>query len=234
MAAMWQAAQRMGTPSSQEPPRVTARHLDAAQYLYDRLPEWNQTDAAFAALRDALPGFSLRDTFLKVAAVVGLYGIQRLYAPAMAVKLAQTLKRIDTSQITAVVVENEIAPLEINDKEIHHRSFASKFAHFFLPPAHGDRVPVYDEHSTRLVALHSGRTVARTRRNYVEFVEAHTELRGRNGLTCTNKQLDQYLWLAGIFGKSRPGPVELKYEELTQLLARDADAQRSRDIILDN
>lgn len=215
-----------------EPPPVTARHLEAAQYLYDHLPEWNQSDAAFIALRDAHPGFSLRDTFLKVAAVVGLYGIQRLHVPAMAVQLANRLNGGETYDVTPEFVENDIAPLQTGKRKVRYRSFASKFAHFFLPSANGDCVPIYDQHSVRLVALHSGRTLARTGRDYIAFADAHTEVRKRNGLTCTNKKLDQYLWIAGVLGKARLSPPPLAYQELRQLLDRDATAREWRDTIL--
>lgn len=222
----------MGRPAVQAPPAVSARHLEAAQYLYERLPEWNQTDEAFRELRDAFPGFLLKEVFVKVAAVVGLYGIQRLSVPRMAVKLTGTLKEIGTREVTAALVENEIAPLAVNGRQIRYRSFASKFAHFFLQSHSGDCVPIYDQHSVRLVAMHSGRSEAVAGRDYVTFAEAHATVRNRNGLTCTNKQLDQYLWMAGVLGKGKPDAAEPRNDELRLLLARDAEAQRVRDVIL--
>ena len=81
-----------------------------------------------------------------------------------------------------------------------HISFASKFAHFFIDE---ERFPIYDSYAVKMVAYHLGEQglVRDTDNPYKAFVANFHQLKQVAGLECTTRELDHYLWLAGMFRK---------------------------------
>jgi len=82
--------------------------------------------------------------------------------------------------------------------ERKHRSFASKFAHFFI---NMERFPIFDSFALKMVAYHLGSQgqVRDSTHPYKAFVENIHRLKRFAGLSCTTKELDRYLWLAGLY-----------------------------------
>ena len=71
------------------------------------------------------------------------------------------------------------------------KSFASKYAHFFIEP-YGD-CPILDKYVLKAMAVHLG---DRPIRDYVEFFEWFKQLE-YDALYCPD-EVDQYLWMAGM------------------------------------
>jgi hypothetical protein len=75
------------------------------------------------------------------------------------------------------------------------RSFAAKFAHFFID---SEKFPIYDSYAVRMVTYHlEGRAQGAT--PYETFVSGFTQLRESLGFPVTARELDRYLWLAGQY-----------------------------------
>jgi hypothetical protein len=77
-------------------------------------------------------------------------------------------------------------------------SFASKFCHFFVS---AERFPIYDDAARDAIRLHLGTdaySVSKDNR-YRAFCENFEKLRELAMLKCTTKELDQYLWLTGMY-----------------------------------
>ena len=102
----------------------------------------------------------------------------------------------------------EIARLPENDGQEANRryhSFAAKFAHFFIDP---ERFPVMDSYAVKMVKFHLGRRNYFENRDqpYAAFVENFKKLKDFGGLNVSNRELDQYLWIAGEYRAFHKNP----------------------------
>ncbi|WP_126627913.1 hypothetical protein [Dictyobacter alpinus] len=167
--------------------------IDVANRLYQQLRQWKDTDQALEALHIRFPGFDMDATLLKVVAVNQLYGTQLYTVVPMARHVTEVMRVADRREETELV--EQIAAFS----GPKHLSFASKFAHFFI---HMERFPLYDSFARNMVAHHLGASPARavgTTSLYKAFVEDVERLKQRAALSCSNKELDRYLWLAGLY-----------------------------------
>jgi hypothetical protein len=90
-----------------------------------------------------------------------------------------------------------MARVELPAKVIRFRSFASKFAHYFID---AERFPILDSYAESMVSLHLGpRSVRDASQPYAAFVENLHTLKRLAGYTGSMRALDQYLWLAGQY-----------------------------------
>lgn len=93
----------------------------------------------------------------------------------------------------------------------NHPSFASKYAHFFFDPG---RYPIYDQHVARTLAHHR-RSHRIWPKSYVEFFAWFEELKPYYEPHFTLREVDQYLWMAGMVQYKRKwGDGELSEEVL--------------------
>jgi hypothetical protein len=93
-----------------------------------------------------------------------------------------------------LLIEN-ISELQIDRKARAFRSFASKFVHWFVD----ERCPILDSFAIRILDQLLGLPTRNTSKEgaFVEFARDLGELKRRANLTCSERELDRYLWLAG-------------------------------------
>jgi len=166
--------------------------IEAAERLHERLQGWTSAEQALDELREAFPGFTLRDVLVKAAAINTLYfaGVFAIYQ--MADHIVTVWPRLPEDPVAAVKTIAKMPSVKNN-----FRAFASKFAHFFIAP---ERFPIYDSYARKTVAYHLGKA---QRDSYPPFFQDICDLQERAGLSCSFRQLDYYLWLAGQYCKWR-------------------------------
>lgn len=198
---------------------LTSAQIEAAQKLYGRLPGWRASNEALVALGERFPGFDFPAVLLKAVAINQLYSTN-IYAIVLVSRhLESLLPRVDLRTAGPDLVERMVEVRTADGKTRRWRSFASKFASFFIDSA---RFPILDTNANTSVTLHLGlRGNAAT---YVEYVRRHEQLMTLAGLRCSNIDLDRYLWLAGYCRPWRMQGVHVRYGELRELLDHDDPA----------
>jgi uncharacterized protein YifE (UPF0438 family) len=98
----------------------------------------------------------------------------------------------------AELVESLATITQTNGKVRRHHSFASKFAHFLI---NEDRFPIMDKYANRMVKRHIGpkNFVTDPKKSYVAFCANHRLLKEQLSFQVSNRDLDHYLWIAGLY-----------------------------------
>ena len=202
----------------------------AAKRLHDGLDQWQATDRALVALAEKFPGFEPEATLLKVVAVNALYGTN-LYATArMASHAQKTIHNTGLKNARAKFVEclARLPETRIGKQARRHYSFASKFAHFFIDK---DRFPIMDAYAENMLRFHLG--ASNTKKDpdnrYVAFVHNFRKLGRLALLQGTTRELDHYLWLAGLYRKWRKNRDMRINVEVRQLFS-GAAGQTEKDL----
>jgi len=190
--------------------------IEAANKLHKQLSQWQVTDRALYTLHTHFPDFVVEATLLKVVAVNQLYGTNVYAVVRMAKHIVDILYERDNLEDIGLV--EKIAQLERK-----HTSFASKFAHFFIDK---ERFPIYDSFAEDMIKFHLGRQpwIRPDKHPYRAFVQNLARLKELAGsqLSCTNEELDRYLWLAGLYKayKCRANPkINREVEDLFESLS---------------
>ncbi len=122
------------------------RQMEVALQLYQKCKGWQATDETLDSLARSFPDFDFKSILLKAAAVNALYGTQ-VYAVAEVAEHLCNVLRNTTLPATPALVE-ELAKVKFVKGSKHitwtFRSFASKFAHFFIDP---NQFPIYDSYA---------------------------------------------------------------------------------------
>jgi hypothetical protein len=178
---------------------LSMSQIDAANRLHRQLSQWQVTDDALRALKERFPGFDIDATLLKVASVNQLYGTNVFAVVRMAQHVTEVMLEASIMDDVSFVVK--LAELS----GMKHTSFASKFAHFFIDV---ERFPIYDSYAVKMVAYHLGQEGKNgdIEHPYKSFVENLHKLMRCAQLSCTTRELDHYLWLAGMSRKWRANP----------------------------
>src|SRR5260221_751585 len=157
--------------------------IEAASRLHRQLLQWQITDCALHALHVHFPGFDAEATLLKVVAVNQLYGTNVYAVIRMAQHIAKVMSEADNMEDADLV--EKLASLTARK----HRSFASKFAHFFIDM---ERFPIYDTYAVKMVAYHLGKQEQDmdTAHPYRAFTENINRLKRYAQLSCTTRELD--------------------------------------------
>jgi len=175
--------------------------IAAAGRLHQRLEQWCQADAALLRLRDSLPDFDADSCLLKAVVVNSLYSTSVLAIAAMARQICAVMACKDL-QASGCELVDRIAPLMLDPGEAPRKfiSFASKFCHFFVDE---ERFPIYDGAARSALRMHLGSTRigSPTDSAYAAFREDLARLRGEAGLACSNREIDRYLWITGMYMK---------------------------------
>jgi len=180
-----------------ERPAIPLQHrqVEAALRLYQKCRWWQATDEALDSLASSFPDFNFKSTLLKAAAVNALYGTQVYAVAEVAEHLCAILRETRLPATPALVGDLARVKFVRGSKQETRtlRSFASKFAHFFIDP---DRFPIYDSYAVKMLTYHlDGK--AREELPYGDFVAGFSALKNAFDLPVTTRQLDRYLWLAG-------------------------------------
>src|SRR5258708_9467222 len=205
---------------------LSMTQIEAANRLHRQLPQWQITDYALHALQVRFPGFDIEATLLKVVTVNQLYGTNVYAVIRMAQHIAKVMSEANNMEDADLV--EELASLTGRQ----HRTFASKFAHFFIDM---HRFPIYDSFAVKMVAYHLGRQeqVINTGHPYQAFIENIHRLKERAHLSCTSKELDRYLWLAGLYQewlRSSAPQINVEVAQLFKSLSSEAAAELTGQI----
>ena len=200
---------------------LSMSQIEAANRLHSKLLQWQITDQALHALHVNLPGFDIEVTLLKVVAINQLYGTNVYAVVRMAQHVTEVMQGANRMEDADLV--KELASL--NGRK--HRSFASKFAHFFI---NMERFPIYDSFAVKMVAYHlGGQGQARDSAHpYRAFVENIHRLKRYAGLSCTTKELDRYLWLAGLYRewlRNRDSQINAEVAEMFKTSSAEVGAE---------
>jgi len=179
---------------------LTQDHIAAANSLYRLCPYWQFSTEALDELAARLPGFDSRVVLLKVVAVNALYGTNVMAIIRMAEHVKSVVATTDLETAGPELVET-LAALPKTEDQKHarsHFSFASKFANFFID---SERFPIMDQYSEMMVSFHLGKSnlVRDADHRYADYVENIRQLHTAANLTCSSRELDRYLWLAGEY-----------------------------------
>ena len=173
--------------------------VECACRVHGTLAQWRLAEAALERLAERVPGFSAEACLLKTVAVNAIYGTQLLATVRMANHIENLLCNSHTGTIGPEMVEQIASlPALAGGKPRMSVSFGSKFCHFFINP---ERFPIYDDAAREAVKLHLGAKACQTNKAspYLAFCANLDRLRDMAHLRCGTKELDQYLWLTGMF-----------------------------------
>lgn len=197
---------------------LSRSQVEAANRLHEHLKQWRQSDAALTALAQALPGFDMESTILKVVSINALYGTNVFAILRMAEHVFLVMNG-DGRALRDIDLVERLAHLPATSESgvaRTHTSFASKFAHFFIDP---ERFPIYDSYAVKMVGHHLGLAQygGHRERGYRGFVTEFAMLKCAVDPGLTNRQLDRYLWVAGQYREYLKNPRSPINRELRSL-----------------
>ncbi len=174
--------------------------IDAAQAIYSKYTASSRRiDGALATLDTAMPDFSPPAVLIKAAAVDKLYGTYAYYIDLAALRVREVLDGADRASAGPELVEDMAAVPLPGGKIIRYRSFASKFAHFFID----DRFPIHDSYAADMLRAHLGQRAPapESEATYMARAEAFWELAESAGPESDTRRMDRYLWIVGQYRK---------------------------------
>jgi hypothetical protein len=177
---------------------VRPEQLEATQTIHELCPLWCRNEAALDALAWVMKSNTdTSEVLIKTCAINALYNahVFSKHRQRVVDHVQRTLANCDHYQVTTAdpkLVEN-LAAVELADKTIHYRSFASKYAHFFVNP----RFPIRDRFAVFGLRECLGHKALRPNPSYTAFAQAFSTL--AQGLDSDTRRLDRYLWLIGQY-----------------------------------
>ena len=176
---------------------VGAAQVAAAVRIFEeRLKETAAAEQALRRLARVMPGCDHESILLKVAALNQLYGTNVYAVVRMASHIVRLFSTSPSWSFETVESVAALPPAGNQKKVRHHRSFASKFAHFFVD---ADRFPLLDSYAAQRLGFHLGaRSLgAGFPQSYPAYARAFFRLLAASDLECRVVDLDKFLWLAG-------------------------------------
>lgn len=177
---------------------LSQQQVDAAARAHDKLKMWLRGEATLQLLAARCPEFTHEACLLKAVVVNDIYGTQLFATVRMASYIHSIFENSEFSRVDISLVDRIARlPPKAGDKPRLAISFASKFCHFFVDV---EAFPIYDDAAREALKLHlgSGYTVEKSK-PYESFYKNFRNLHALAKLTATTKELDQYLWLTGMF-----------------------------------
>jgi hypothetical protein len=172
-----------------------------------------------------MPGFSHGECLIKASAINQLYGTNVYALARMAKHLAGVMARPRGDDLV-----EQLGTLITDGKPRRHLSFASKFAHFFIDK---ERFPIFDSYANERLRFHVAGVALPTDDPpaYVDYVAAHNALITLCGLACSGRELDRYLWIAGLHRAwSRNPRAQINVEVRTLFLDAISDHILGEDL----
>lgn len=210
----WALAMLVGMP---ELPRILDRHIEAGQRLHAMVPSWGTTDEALNAVAKNFPEHDLSSCLVKVVTVNSLYSTNVYAVWRMAEHVQQVL--MDPQRPSGPELVDCIAALGNRN----HRSFASKYTHFFIDSG----FPILDQYVLKMLAYHLGQRQVWPK-DYVQFYGWFEKLRSHCDGQFSTKDIDQYLWMAGMYREfRRVGPGLLSKDVGTLFASQDPQIQKT-------
>jgi len=186
--------------------QLKPEQVAAANRIHARLLDWRLIDDALELLARNAAGFSPEATLLKVATVNSLYGTREFALVRIALHFHRVLTGARGDVAPGVLVEQMAAvPMEgLETRSRRRRSLASKFAHFFID---ADRFPILDKYADRMLRYHLGVPLSPVEStDYGTFCTRFETVRTAAGIAGSQRELDRYLWLAGVYRHWRERP----------------------------
>jgi hypothetical protein len=200
--------------------------IRAATRLQAHIPGWQRTERSLDRLAAAFPNFDEESVLLKVVTVNSLYATNVYATVRMAHHITSVLADPALDRTIPELVER-IAWLDSGGRR--HRSFASKFSHFFIDAS---RFPILDQQANAALRYHLGRDARPgSTGSYTAFIENFWEFWRRAEWGGSVREVDRYLWLAGTFRqlrKNAASPVNVE----TRALYADPSAAVQAEIAL--
>jgi hypothetical protein len=199
----------------QKPVPLSGEQIAAAARLQEKhLPQWRAADEALEAVRTAFKAdFNYSANLVRIATVNTLYGTNLKAVHRMARHIEGILpkgaKLLEPAELVEAIAALPRAPSE---RPRRHRSFASKFCHFFV---NADDFPIFDSAARDALRLHLGsKSLREAESSYTGFCGALASLRRTYGLFVPARELDRYLWVAGMWLAFARGRRDLNRELL--------------------
>ena len=186
--------------------------IEAAGRLHARLTQWQMSDRVLERVRQTFPDFDTESTLLKIVTLNGLYGTNVLALIRVAGHVAHVMAEADINAAGLEIVERMAAfPADSQKGPRRLTSFASKFAHFFID---SNRFPICDSYAAAMVSHHlkGTRGTKVHTKSYLAYVKDFHALREGAGLACSTRELDHYLWLAGVYRDFRRGNKKINVD----------------------
>jgi hypothetical protein len=136
---------------------------------------------------------------MKTITVNTIYGTQVLAVMRMARHVEGEMAKCVPASVGIELVDRLAALPKTEEAKSSRQftSFAAKFCHFFVDE---ERFPIYDEAARTMLKYHLGNNyVHDAKRPYSRFFESMNRLRDLGGLHGPGRDLDRYLWIAGMY-----------------------------------
>src|SRR5271157_1430769 len=182
--------------------------IEAASEFWN---EWEGEYKELSRLNEVFPGFDGTAVLLKAVVINTLYGTN-VYAIEKVAECVKTVMSKANHATGPDLVEELVEEMTKVSGRKHH-SFASKFAHFFIDKD----LPILDQYAEFMVRWHLGSEQSQNHRRYLKFDEDIRKLKELAGLSCSNAQLDAYLWVAGEYLCWKKDPKVKITQELREL-----------------
>jgi hypothetical protein len=199
---------------------VRPEQIDAAQAIYEKYtPIWRRSDDALDALADAIPGHDKSAALIKTIAVDALYAtrLRAIDRRHVAMHVHYVLDNADASTNAAATTADpelveKLASVPLPDgTRRHYRSFASKYAHFFI----SNRFPILDSYAVVALRHHLAPKTLALEPRYPTFVQAFSHFAA--GQHSDTRRFDRYLWIAGQWCKHKTDPAFTPNAEIAQV-----------------
>ena len=146
-----------------------------------------------------MPDFDPAAVLLKVVAVNSLYGTNVYAVDRAAQHICEVLDGVELASVVPQLGEDiaAIPPLPGGNVS-RYRSFASKFAHFFIDH---DRFPIHGSFAAKMLRAHLGRDAPApdSGATYMTIEAAFRRLAHSAGLQLDSRRLVRYLWIVGRY-----------------------------------
>jgi len=213
-----------------QPIVIKQEHLSEAHEMWKNLPGWYITDQVLAMAQENFSSNTSRDcVLLKVVLLDGLYatnvrfhGLDTVVAHVVAVFERKP-------HLAGRQVVQELAGVQVKDKQVNLVSFASKYVHFF----HDSSVPLADQYAALALTRHFRQPNVRAgdwMKDYcLQYCAKIDELLQASNVSSTAQELDHYLWLAGNWITfQEQGKKARINKELKESFKREDIAQRAK------
>jgi len=190
--------------------RITKTKIQGAQDLWNRIPAYAYTDASLQALAVRFPENDRESCLLKAAALNALYNTNVRHIVDVAEHIHRVLNAANQPKGPELV--NRMAETRTGNL----RSFASKYAHFFLDP---NSYPIYDKYTLISLRLHLGHNLAEPK-SYSQYNDWFQRLISLTEQSFSIKQIDTYLWFSGMYHFHLQGETGLS-KDILKLFGSD-------------
>lgn len=194
--------------------RLWPQQILAAQAIYEqRAPVWRRSDDALDTLASAMRNNDFSGVLVKTITIDSLYAtrVRAKDLQQVAQHVHRTLANTDQEEYRPQLIE-ELAAVPLRDDTTrHYRSFASKFAHFFVD----HRYPILDSYVVDALRDILGHQDLKLEPHYPDFEKAFRKF--ASGMPSDTRLIDRYLWIVGQYLKHEKDDTFIPNAEIRQV-----------------